>query len=95
MTVFHTKLFLIIVAGGVNGGGLPAPDKLNGELRNHLDSIFSGFQKLISGTSQVKSVEESNVRMHNFAHSIDIQNYQTKDKAIDVPLAYYFHLSTK
>ena len=39
----------------MNGGGLPAPDKLNGELRNHLDSIFSGFQKLINGTTQVKT----------------------------------------
>merc|ERR1719266_1862150 len=26
------------------------PDKLNGQLKNHLDSIFSGFQKLISGS---------------------------------------------
>ena len=45
---------LLFLAGGVNGGGLPAPDKLNGELRNHLDSIFSGFQKLINGTTQVR-----------------------------------------
>lgn len=31
-------------------GGCNTPDKLNGQLKNHLDSIFSGFQKLISGS---------------------------------------------
>ena len=37
--------------GNSNNGftGCP-PDKLNGQLKNHLDSIFSGFQKLISGS---------------------------------------------
>ena len=32
-------------------------DKLNGQLKSHLDSIFSGFQKLISG-SYDKSVQK-------------------------------------
>ena len=26
--------------------------QLNGQLKNHLDSIFSGFQKLISGSEK-------------------------------------------
>jgi len=40
-----------IAAGAGNNGQHPS-DKLNGQLRNHLDSIFSGFQKLIAGTAQ-------------------------------------------
>lgn len=30
-------------------------DKLNGQLKNHLDSIFNGFQKLITRTAQIPS----------------------------------------
>lgn len=33
-----------------NGFNGCPPDKLNGQLKSHLDSIFSGFQKLISGS---------------------------------------------
>jgi len=33
------------------------PDKLNGQLKNHLDSIFSGFQKLISGSEKSEASE--------------------------------------
>lgn len=35
-----------------NGFNGYPPDKLNGQLKNHLDSIFSGFQKLISGSDE-------------------------------------------
>jgi len=48
----HSHRGSVSAAGMNGGGGLPAPDKLNGDLRNHLDSIFSGFQKLINGTTQ-------------------------------------------
>ena len=37
------------VANGYSG----SQDKLNGQLKLHLDSIFSGFQKLISGSGDI------------------------------------------
>merc|ERR1719193_842264 len=56
--------------GGINGSGLPAPDKLNGELRNHLDSIFSGFQKLIAGTAQAVQVRKLPFVVEKTIHNI-------------------------
>jgi len=37
---------------GSNTSVVHTPDKLNGQLKSHLDSIFSGFQKLISGSEE-------------------------------------------
>jgi len=57
---------------GSNGynGYSGSHDKLNGQLKLHLDSIFSGFQKLISGSEDGQSVRKLPFVIEKTIHNI-------------------------
>ena len=54
----------------INGFNGYPPDKLNGQLKNHLDSIFSGFQKLISGADDDLVVKKLPFVIQKTIHNI-------------------------
>ena len=45
-------------------------DKLNGQLKMHLDSIFDGFQKLISGTEETQERRQLPFVIEKTIHNI-------------------------
>ena len=72
-----------------NGFNSCPPDKLNGQLKNHLDSIFSGFKKLISGSDTDSLRKKLPFVIEKTIHNIlFIKNHMQRQDEFDAVRGY-------
>ena len=68
-------------------------DKLNGQLKMHLDSIFDGFQKLISGSDESQERRQLPFVIEKTIHNIlFIKTHMQRQDEFDAVSCFYFYL---